>query len=520
MIKRFIQRKFFAKDKNIHQDLRKTHQEDFIFVTTIYGSRHLPFLAPHLLSVLNSNPGKKEIVLWDDLPSDQINLIQQCFPLVSFIHMQERIQGTIDQKISRKLNYWLQACKLFPDTKIVFIDTDTLVLKSIENLISGSYDFLFTWKDEVYPINTGVIAVRNGKRVLPIITEWVTRIEKIISNQQDLNLALVRSGAADQHALREIIGYINYDRPFIRQINGEEYLFRGVNCQLLNETNCSVISEDTHVIHYKGGWHPLILEKKGYSVNRPKERCQEMHLKWLDMTEQVEKLLCETLVINSVKEGYEKFKAILPSYEERGILNSEMLAVCAISEALKVDIIIESGRCRGQSTLVLAKYFSGSQVKIISIELERDNNADFAEIRLEGFENTQLLYGNSLDLIPEICRNCSDQKIALLIDGPKGKIAIDLITDIFKANDNVPVAFLHDTRKGSDARRITEQLFLRRYYTDYEKYIENFSNLDDSCLPQSGSPITTHTWRPYHKGEDLIESYGPTLAILFPNINL
>ena len=55
-------------------------------------------------------------------------------------------------------------------------------------------------------------------------------------------------------------------------------------------------------------------------------------------------------------------------YQPKGIFNSEMLLVCAIAEQFGVNRIIESGRARGYSTIVLANYFRDeNDLKIDSI---------------------------------------------------------------------------------------------------------------------------------------------------------
>ena len=55
--------------------------------------------------------------------------------------------------------------------------------------------------------------------------------------------------------------------------------------------------------------------------------------------------------------GYDQLNTLTKKYEERGILHSEMLAICSICKKLNIDIIIESGRGRGQSTEILSKFF-------------------------------------------------------------------------------------------------------------------------------------------------------------------
>ncbi len=100
------------------------------------------------------------------------------------------------------------------------------------------------------------------------------------------------------------------------------------------------------------------------------------------------------MVQSAAAKHVEKFRKILGGFEERGILHSEMLAVCSICEELKTEVILESGRARGQSTLILAKYFENSPVKILSVNWKKAEwfsraDDDFACQRLAGIRQSR-----------------------------------------------------------------------------------------------------------------------------------
>src|SRR5438132_13992103 len=86
--------------------------------------------------------------------------------------------------------------------------------------------------------------------------------------------------------------------------------------------------------------------------------------------------------------------------------------------------ILESGRARGKSTLILARCFPDARV--ISVEHERQSeNAAAAEAKLKSCKNVDLLYGDSREVLPEELRNGD----AVLIDGPKDFRALKLAPD-------------------------------------------------------------------------------------------
>ena len=90
-------------------------------------------------------------------------------------------------------------------------------------------------------------------------------------------------------------------------------------------------------------------------------------------------------------------------YEIKGIFFSELLMVMAIINKLQPNYIIESGRARGQSTLVLARMMKlFDYCEFHSVESNKSNeDADIAEARLKE-EAVNLHYGDSFEVIPKL----------------------------------------------------------------------------------------------------------------------
>src|SRR5256714_15634336 len=100
----------------------------------------------------------------------------------------------------------------------------------------------------------------------------------------------------------------------------------------------------------------------------------------------------------------ERADALLPEYREiignippeagfGGIWESEMFLFYAAVKPFAPKQILESGRARGKSTLILARCFPES--RIISVEYERQSeNAAAAEAKLKSCTNVELLYAD------------------------------------------------------------------------------------------------------------------------------
>lgn len=206
-------------------------------------------------------------------------------------------------------------------------------------------------------------------------------------------------------------------------------------------------------------------------------------------------------------------------HEPKGILNSEMAAVIATSTALGVDTFIESGRARGHSTLLLAKHLAAGGVEVHSFDRARDEAAIYAEKKLAGLLNLHLHYGDSRLLIPDFVCGLMDKRIALLIDGPKDRKAIDLVSDCLLQSDGIVVAFVHDLARlaggaASRGRAFAERWFDNPFFTDDAEFVEKFGYLDEPVF--AATKAGTGHWQPYHNGTTEQASYGPTLGVIIP----
>lgn len=226
------------------------------------------------------------------------------------------------------------------------------------------------------------------------------------------------------------------------------------------------------------------------------------------------KLTAEKLAVGAARRHMQKFLSIVGGFEDRGMLNSEMLCVVSCCKELGIEVLIESGRFRGQSTEILAKFFLGSEVEIHSIELLVDKNSEYVESKMKKYPNIKLLYGDSAKIIAELVETHKHKRIAILFDGPKGKPAIDIFRYCLTKSRNILVGFFHDMRKPSDgmpntSREVMDKSFVDVFYTDDEKYDSEFGIVDKKCLGLY--------WKPFELNGMMIGSYGPTLATVVPS---
>ena len=184
----------------------------------------------------------------------------------------------------------------------------------------------------------------------------------------------------------------------------------------------------------------------------------------------------------------ERADALLPEYREiignippeagfGGIWESEMFLFYAAVKPFAPKQILESGRARGKSTLILACCFPES--RIISVEYDRQSeNAAAAEAKLKPCSNVELLYGDSREILPERLQSGD----AVLIDGPKDFRALKLALDLIRTGKPAAV-FVHDFPANSPQRKFVERNWPTAFFGD-DPLFQRFQSLDHERDPR------------------------------------
>ena len=161
-----------------------------------------------------------------------------------------------------------------------------------------------------------------------------------------------------------------------------------------------------------------------------------------------------------------------------GIWESEMLLFYTTVKPLGPKQILESGRARGKSTLILARCFPES--RIVSVEYDRQSeNATAAEMKLSNERNVELLYGDSREILPQRLQNGD----AVLIDGPKDFRALKLTVDLLRTGKPC-IVFVHDFPLNSPPRKFVERYFPNAFFGD-DPVFRRFQSLDTERDPRA-----------------------------------
>jgi len=162
-------------------------------------------------------------------------------------------------------------------------------------------------------------------------------------------------------------------------------------------------------------------------------------------------------------------------YERKGILYSEMFFLYLCARAFTPGRVFESGRARGQSTLVLSAIFPDLQV--VSIESDPDSpDVQVAEDRLKGRDNVSLRFGDATRILPAEVREGD----IVLIDGPKGFRGLRLALRLLSTGRLTQV-FVHDCGLDTEERAFLDANVRGPLYSDSIEFARIAKVLDAAC---------------------------------------
>jgi predicted O-methyltransferase YrrM len=180
------------------------------------------------------------------------------------------------------------------------------------------------------------------------------------------------------------------------------------------------------------------------------------------------------LITREAAASLAEFQALIADipYERKGILFSEMFFFWLCARSVKPRRILESGRARGQSTLVLSHCFP--EVEILSVEYDRYSpDVLVAAERLKDRGNVSQLFGDATRLLPKIAKPGD----VAIIDGPKGYRGLRLALRLL-ASGKTPLVFVHDASTGSQERRYLSRRMSEAVYSDLPAFAEIAHHLD------------------------------------------
>ncbi len=254
-------------------------------ITTVFGKEYIGMLISNLYSISKSNPIADVTVIWEDIPDKYICPVKKCFKNYEFIETKIGFTKDPAKRIASKTILWQMGVDRYPGELLALIDVDTLIIKDITHFFEEfNYDIIYTYKNEQFPLNTGVLLCNNSTKTRLFFKKWKEETFGIFK-KPDLLIQATNSsfpyGAVDQMAFYRVIVYKHNSTKYCVNLGSHKVKLLGIPCKTLNETNSTAITKENHIIHYKGGWQNILIKGLNFTKKRPKKLSWEMFILYL-----------------------------------------------------------------------------------------------------------------------------------------------------------------------------------------------------------------------------------------------
>lgn len=187
------------------------------------------------------------------------------------------------------------------------------------------------------------------------------------------------------------------------------------------------------------------------------------------------------------------------AWVEGAILPSEMVFFLSRCEEMDIQCVIESGRQDGYSTRLLGEFARRQGIEIYSVDTENDRiRADNCRKRLVEYRELHLLKGNGLSVLGRLLEGISDSPTAVLVDGPKGFLAMSLLF-ASAGYRQVKLVAMHNLERGSTGREIFEHqadqpVFCEAFASQAGEYWHSLKNTEIAfCIPRGMAKPPEHS---------------------------
>lgn len=310
------------------------------FVVASYGPKHVGMLLTHLHSIAKSHPTAGAAIYWQDIPDPLVEALQTAFPHYDFRKTNFDFSKDFILRISSKVHAWCQAAEdEANEPRLCLADVDTLILKNIDAFFEkDEADVIYTHKPQQRTaLNTGVLLSHGRPAATAFFREWrdqtlrICRTPELYAQANDYSLGY---GASDQMALWQMLNYQRDQAGYEISLGGQSVRFRGEPCTVLNETDSVPVTDEKHILHYKAGWQPILLQGRPFTKNRPRDKSWPMFTLYLQMFREA---LTNLNTTAGTRYQPRDFGMVIPAYfdVETGGFDSTIYALWRAREAGK-----------------------------------------------------------------------------------------------------------------------------------------------------------------------------------------
>lgn len=313
-IKTLLRRLWFFGDENSYPDsigvdahsfkngklLSDISGDELTFFTSITGERYARiYLGVLLQSIDEVYRGECNIVVsYGDISDALVEEMHEKVPYVIWVRspigkLKAKLQR--DRAALKLKTAWSPFVNSVENNRMVLMDADMALIKDVRHFFDDDFDLGYTYFDDHMTafgdvsktksgkhvrLNTGIILVKDSRKANTFFKKWSRVTNDILKSKR--NDLMEEWGAADQAALALLLETDDHSGV----VDKDGVKLKGFLCKHLNECECRPVTEETHVIHYKGRWRPILPDgtfdrlTEEQRETRNKEICYEQYLIW------------------------------------------------------------------------------------------------------------------------------------------------------------------------------------------------------------------------------------------------
>lgn len=153
---------------------------------------------------------------------------------------------------AQKMEHWYALVSAAPDgARLLLIDTDTMILRPLDDLWDRPFDFAYTTKVSRFPFNSGVVAFRASDRVRRFVAAWRDENLRMLEDRVHHQVWRKKYGGINQAALGHML-----EQGLHRELQVAELPCLEWNCE---DAHWDLFDPAvTRIVHLKSGLRQVI----------------------------------------------------------------------------------------------------------------------------------------------------------------------------------------------------------------------------------------------------------------------
>lgn len=260
------------------------------FIYVHFGERYCGMLFTSIYSLRCASPECEILVFWQNCADTRFREAIAKLDRVRFFETSFKMDsGSSEPSLkTRFLEFATATARQMGFERAVFLDSDLIVLRPITYVAARTLGISVTLKKDKWPLNTGIIfANLTDTKTTNLLLAWRMRTDQILASKELSEIS--RSphypyGGGDQMALCELLHISrNWVGGAQSEVTDSLPPVAFLECAVYNETNSVTDISERSVLHYKGGWHRILLDGEPFHKHRTLFSSYNMYIVYMTL---------------------------------------------------------------------------------------------------------------------------------------------------------------------------------------------------------------------------------------------